>query len=93
MRHPLLVLSLLCLPLLGCNSDNMVAERVTDNNGVITACGEGDGLSACKSFEGTASNQEMSAEAKQIRSESPKELEQSIELLENTPSDEVDQDQ
>jgi hypothetical protein len=93
MRHPLLLLSLLCLPLLGCNSDNMVAERVTDNNGVISACGEGDGLSACKSFVGTASNQEMSAEAKQIRSESPQELQQSIELLENTPADEVDQAQ
>jgi N6-adenosine-specific RNA methylase IME4 len=93
MRHPLLVVSLLCLPLWGCNSDNVVAERVTDNNGVVTACGVGDGLSACKSFQGTASNQEMSAEAKQIRSESGKQLEDSIELLENTPANEVDQDQ
>jgi hypothetical protein len=92
MRHPLLVLSLLCLPLFGCDSNNVVAERITDNNGVISACGEGDGLSACKSFEGTASNQEMSAEAKQIRNESPAEREESIELLENTPSDEVNQD-
>jgi hypothetical protein len=92
MRHPLLVLSLLCLPLFGCDSNNVVTERITDNNGVISACGEGDGLSACKSFEGTASNQEMSAEAKQIRNESPAEREESIELLENTPSDEVNQD-
>lgn len=92
MRHPLLILSLLCLPLFGCDSNNVVAERITDNNGVITACGEGDGLSACKSFEGTASNAEMSAEAQQIRNESPAEREQSIELLENTPSDEVNQD-
>jgi hypothetical protein len=92
MRHPLLVLSLLCLPLFGCDSNNVVAERITDNNGVISACGEGDGLSACESFEGTASNQEMSAEAKQIRNESPAEREESIELLENTPSDEVNQD-
>jgi hypothetical protein len=92
MRHPLLILSLLCLPLFGCDANNVVAERITDDNGVITACGEGDGLSACKSFQGTASNQEMSAEAKQIRNESPAEREESIELLENTPSDEINQD-
>jgi hypothetical protein len=92
MRHPLLMLPLLCLPLLGCDSNNVVAERITDDNGVISACGEGDGLSACKSFQGTASNQEMTDEAKQIRNESPAEVEESIELLENTPSDEVNQD-
>ncbi|MDP3847793.1 MAG: hypothetical protein Q8R10_15345 [Pseudomonas sp.] len=92
MRHPLLVPALLCLSLLGCNSSNVVAERITDDNGVIRACGEGAGLSACKSFQGATSNQQMSDEAKQIRNESPAEVEQSIELLENTPSDEVNQD-
>ena len=45
-----------------------------------------------KSFQGTASNQEMSAEAKQIRHESPAQVEQSVELLENTPSAEVNLD-
>ncbi|MBX9756697.1 MAG: hypothetical protein K2X80_18200 [Pseudomonadaceae bacterium] len=92
MRHTLLVPALLCLSLLGCDSNNVVAERITDNNGVISACGEGDGLSACKSFQGATSNQQMTDEANQIRNESPAEVEQSVELLENTPSDEVNQD-
>jgi hypothetical protein len=92
MRHSLLLVALLCAPLLGCDSNNIVAERISDDNGVITACGEGDGLTPCKSFQGTASNQEMNAEAAQIRNESPAQVEQSIELLENTPDNEINQD-
>ncbi len=34
----------------------------------------------------------MTDEANQIRNESPAEVEESVELLENTPDDEVNQD-
>ena len=92
MRHTLFVPALLCLSLLGCDGSNVVEERITDDNGVISACGQGGGLSACKSFQGATSNQQMTDEANQIRNESPAEVEESIELLENTPDDEVNQD-
>ncbi|MDO9320899.1 MAG: hypothetical protein Q7U01_04640 [Pseudomonas sp.] len=92
MRHTLLVPALLCWSLLGCDGSNVVEERITDDNGVISACGQGDGLSACKSFQGATSNQQMTDEANQIRNESPAEVEQSVELLENTPDDEINQD-
>lgn len=92
MRHTLLMPALLCLSLMGCDGSNVVEERITDDNGVISTCGQGDGLSACKSFQGATSNQQMTDEANQIRNESPAEVEQSIELLENTPDDEVNQD-
>lgn len=93
MRHTLLLLPLLCLPLLGCNSGDVVEERITDTNGTLTACGEGDGLTPCKSFEGAVSNQQLYQEANQIRNESPKQVEESVELLEDTPADEVNQDE
>lgn len=92
MRHSLLLLPILCLPLFGCNSGDVVEERVTDDNGVISACGQGDGLSACKSYQGAVSNQQMEDEAAQIQNETPAEVEDSVEVLADTPDDYINQD-
>ncbi len=92
MRHSLLLLPMLCLPLFGCNSSDVVEERITDDNGAISACGQGDGLSACKSYQGAVSNQQMEEEAAQIQNETPAEVEDSVEVLEDTPDDYINQD-
>ncbi len=90
MRHALLLLPMLCLPLFGCNSSDVVEERITDDNGVISACGQGDGLSACNNPQNAVSNQQMEDEAAQIQNETPAEVEDSVEVLEDTPDPYVD---
>jgi hypothetical protein len=82
----------LCIALAGCTSDNVTAVRVDDVNGVPNACGEGFYLTPCASFQGETSNKELDQEAAQIRNETPKQQQETIELLESTPAGAVDPD-
>ncbi len=74
----------------------IVEERVTERNGVYEACGVGEGLSACRDYNGETYEDEtgprdvklltddkMAAEAARIRNESPAELEATITEMEN----------
>jgi hypothetical protein len=74
----------------------IVEERVTENNGIYTACGVGEGLQACRDVNGETYEDEtgprdvklltddkMAAEAARIRNESPAELEATITEMEN----------
>jgi len=73
----------------------LVEERVTDENGFYETCGEGAGLSPCRDINGetyddevkgpdidSESTDELAAEAKRIRHESPEQLQQTIGELE-----------
>jgi hypothetical protein len=74
----------------------IVEERVTERNGVYETCGVGEGLSACRDYNGETyeeetgprdvkleSDDQMAAEAARIRKESPAELEATITEMEN----------
>lgn len=73
----------------------IVEERVTEENGVYSVCGEGDGLNPCRDVNGetydeeirgpavkSESSGELAAEAAKLRNESPAEFEDSIEAME-----------
>ena len=91
-RLTLLALMLIGLPLAQAWSQSgLVEERVTEENGFYTACGEGDGLQPCRDYNGetyaeevsgpdinSESTDEIAAEASRIRHESPKQLQQTI---------------
>ena len=87
------VLSVLIMA--SCASD-VVEEQVDVNDGVVTACGEGDGLSPCLDPNGetmsqaenpdyisTESTSQLEQSSAEIRNESPKELEKTIEAMED----------
>jgi hypothetical protein len=70
---------------------NVVEERVTDQDGAIKVCGEGDGLQPCLDANGQTyaeeakgasmadeSDDELAAEAARVRSESPAKLDETI---------------
>lgn len=83
---------LACLPLSPAWSQSgLVEERISDENGFIQACGEGDGLAPCRDYNGETYNEEvrgpsinsestdeLAAEAARIRHESPAQLQQTI---------------
>jgi hypothetical protein len=91
----MMTLLLVLAPITSLAQSGLVEERVTENNGVYEACGEGDGLSACRDINGQTydeevrgpsineeSTDELAAEASHIRHESPEELEQTISDME-----------
>ena len=93
-RKFLMALSLLCASTSGLSQ--IVEERVTESNGVYEACGVGEGLSACRDYNGETyadetgprdvkllTDDKMAAEAARIRNESPAELEATITEMEN----------
>lgn len=72
-------------------------ERVNEQNGFYSVCGEGAGLSPCRDSNGETflqelndtgdltteeSNAALEAQATEVRGESPEELENTIEALE-----------
>ncbi len=91
--------SMLMLLLASCaGSGGIVEERIEERNGFYTACGQGAGLSPCQDSNGETFLQELDnidnstdeeydaaleAQAAEIRSESPEELEKTIEALEH----------
>jgi hypothetical protein len=93
-RTCLLALSLLCASSPGLSQ--IVEERVSERNGVYETCGVGEGLRACRDYNGETYEEEMgprdvklltddkmAAEAAKIRNESPAELEATITAMEN----------
>ena len=91
---PTLVLVLTLLT--GYARGEVYEERVTYDNGIASECGEGAGLSPCRdasgetyaeeldpNYVGLDSNEELRESAETIRNQSPKELEKTIEGLED----------
>ena len=75
--------------------DVVVEEETVDDNGIVEECGEGAGLNPCRDADGETwkhaddpdyikedSTQELEQSSAQIRNESPKELEKTIEQIE-----------
>jgi hypothetical protein len=81
-----LIMTTVSLGMLGCNSDNVVAERVTDENGVISACGVGPGLTPCPYYSDDSvkleTNKQLEKEADTINNDTPAQREQAIEQIE-----------
>lgn len=84
------------LVLTGCAGNSQVeGERVTVENGVVSVCGDGPGLSECRDFNGEPysdelkykepTDKQMEGEAAEIRKESPEELQKTISEMEQDP--------
>ena len=92
----LLTAFIVCMPItVAWSQSGLVEERVTNENGFIKTCGVGDGLSPCRDLNGetyeeeikgpdidSESTDELAAEAKRIRNESPEQLNHTISELE-----------
>ena len=80
------------------DSGGLAVERIDEQSGFYTVCGQGVGLSPCRDGNGETFSQELNdtrdltneeanaaleAQAAEIRSESPEELEKTIEALEH----------
>jgi hypothetical protein len=74
---------------------DVVEEETVDDNGIVEECGEGAGLNPCRDADGETwkhaddpdyikedSTQALEQSSAQIRNESPKELEKTIEQIE-----------
>ena len=88
----------LAFALTACTGTSEVeGERVTVDNGIVSVCGEGDGLPECRDFNGetyseelkykTPTDEQMEQEADKVRKESPEELEKTITEMENNPGE------
>jgi hypothetical protein len=86
----------LMLLLLSSCANDIIEEQVDVENGVVVTCGEGDGLNPCIDVNGETTAEEMDPayikldstselekSSAEIRAETPKELEKTIEGLEN----------
>ncbi|MCP5186887.1 MAG: hypothetical protein H6991_03910 [Pseudomonadales bacterium] len=93
----LLILGLV-FALIACAGNSEVeGERVTVDDGVVSVCGEGDGLPECRDFNGetyseelkykTPTDEQMEQEAAKVREESPEELEKTISEMESNPGE------
>ena len=80
--------------------DVVEEETYVDPAGIVEECGEGDGLNPCRDAEGETykhaedpnyikldSTQSLEKSSAQIRNESPKELEQTIQQIEDDEHD------
>jgi hypothetical protein len=81
-----LIMTTVSLGMLGCSSDTVVAERVTDDNGVISACGVGPGFTPCPYYSDDSvnleTNKQLEKEADSVNKDTPAQREQAIEQLE-----------
>jgi hypothetical protein len=81
-----LIMATVSLGMLGCSSDTVVAEKVTDDNGVISACGVGPGLTPCPYYSDDSTkletNKQLDKEADSINKDTPAQREQAIEEIE-----------
>lgn len=77
-------------------ADDVVEETTVDDDGVVETCGEGDGLNPCRDADGETYNhaddpnyikldstQQLEQSSEQIRDESPKDLEKTIQQIED----------
>lgn len=90
---------LACAVMLSACAGNTEVEgaRVTDDDGIISVCGEGDGLPECRDYNGetyseelkykTPTDKQMEQEAEKVRRESPEELEKTISEMESNPGE------
>jgi hypothetical protein len=75
---------------------DIVEEEAVDDDGIVEECGEGDGLKPCRDADGETwkhaddpdyikedSTQQLEKSSAEIRNESPKELEKTIEQIED----------
>jgi hypothetical protein len=94
MRH--IRIALCTLFIAGCAGNGEVeGERVTVDNGVVSVCGEGNGLPECRDYNNLTygenleykapTDAQMAKEASKVRAESPQELEKTISELEQNP--------
>jgi hypothetical protein len=81
-----LIMATVSLGMLGCSSDTVVAERVTDDNGVISACGVGPGLTPCPYYSDDSvkleTDKQLEKEANSINNDTPAQREQAIDQIE-----------
>lgn len=76
-------------------ASDVVEEETVDDDGIVETCGEGDGLNPCRDADGETwkhaddpdyikldSTQQLEQSSAEIRNESPKELEKTIEAIE-----------
>jgi len=87
----------LTLVLAACaGSGDVVEERFSDEDGVISVCGDQPGMAECRDARGETydqeleytpdeSNKELAEEAATIRKEDPKELDHTITEMEQDP--------
>jgi hypothetical protein len=84
------------LLLLASCADGLVEEQVDVGDGVVTTCGEGDGLTPCldpngetvseeenPDYIGTDSTKQLEQSSAEIRNETPKELEKTVQEMED----------
>jgi hypothetical protein len=75
---------------------DVVEEEAVDDDGIVEECGEGDGLKPCRDADGETwkhaddpdyikedSTQQLEKSSAEIRNESPKDLEKTIEQIED----------
>ncbi len=75
---------------------DIIEEEAVDDDGIVEECGEGDGLKPCRDADGETwkhaddpdyikedSTQHLEKSSAEIRNESPKELEKTIEQIED----------
>jgi len=75
---------------------DIIEEEAVDDDGIVEECGEGDGLKPCRDADGETwkhaddpdyikedSTQQLEKSSAEIRNESPKELEKTIEQIED----------
>ncbi len=79
---------------------DIIEEEAVDDDGIVEECGEGDGLKPCRDADGETwkhaddpdyikedSTQQLEKSSAEIRNESPKELEKTIEQIEDNEKD------
>lgn len=77
-------------------AEDVVEETTVDDDGIVEECGDGPGLQPCRDAEGETwkhaddpnyikldSTQQLEQSSQQIRDESPKDLEKTIEQIED----------
>lgn len=92
---PLLLAALVLLATTQAIRAQVVEERTTVENGMMTVCGNGEGMQACRDRNGMTyeeeirgpdiqaeSSDELAAQAARIRNEPPEELEKTISEME-----------
>lgn len=72
-------------------------ERVTVDDGIVSVCGEGNGLPECRDYNGetyseelkykTPTDKQMEQEADKVRHESPEQLDKTISEMESNPGE------
>ena len=92
--------ALLVMLVASCASDIVEEETFVDPSGIVEECGDGPGLDPCRDADGETykhavdpnyikedSTQQLEQSSAEIRAESPKELEKTIQQIEDDEKD------